>query len=139
VSGSGLPARVETFIARNIDSIEKLEVLLLLRSRAPAAFSAARVAAELRIAEGSARARLQDLSARGLARPTGSIPDYVYPTGGDPEQDADVAAVADAYAQRRVSVISFIFSNPQDKLRGFADAFRLGGGGGGKKGGDGHG
>lgn len=136
MSSPGLPPRVAQFIARNIDSIEKLEVLLLLRARVPDGFSAARVAAELRIAEGSARARLQDLAARGLARAQGPTPEYVYPQGGDPEQDADVAQLAEAYAQRRVSVISFIFSNPQDKLRGFADAFRLGGG---KKEGDGHG
>jgi hypothetical protein len=42
-----------------------------------------------------------------------------------PELDASVAAVADAYAVRRVSVIGLIFSKPTSNLKSFADAFRI--------------
>ena len=36
-----------------------------------------------------------------------------------------VAAVADAYAERRYTVIDVIFSKPAERIRVFADAFRL--------------
>jgi hypothetical protein len=42
-----------------------------------------------------------------------------------PALDAAVAQLAKDYAERRVSVITLIFSKPVDKLRTFADAFRL--------------
>ena len=36
-----------------------------------------------------------------------------------------VAGLAREYAARRVTVIGLIFSKPVDKIRSFADAFRL--------------
>jgi hypothetical protein len=62
------------------------------------------VARELRIDAHSA--------ARRLAEPTGG-------------HDVEVDAVGRAYSERRVSVITFIFSRPTDRLRSFSDAFRI--------------
>ena len=45
--------------------------------------------------------------------------------GNDPELDQAVVRLAKDYAERRVTVITLIFSKPVDKLRTFADAFRL--------------
>jgi hypothetical protein len=36
-----------------------------------------------------------------------------------------VQALARAYADRRVTVIGLIFAKPTDKIRSFADAFRI--------------
>jgi predicted ArsR family transcriptional regulator len=125
VSDAVLPPRVQRLITAHIDSIEKLEVLLLLRSRVEQPWSAEAVARELRISEASASRRLADLTARGLLEPdTASPPLYRFaPARSDDE--AAVAELAQAYAERRVSVISFIFSRPLDTVRGFADAFRF--------------
>jgi hypothetical protein len=41
------------------------------------------------------------------------------------ELDAAVQGLAREYALRRVTVIGLIFSNPVDKIRSFADAFRI--------------
>lgn len=125
MSDAGLPSRVQRFITAHIDSIEKLEVLLLLRGRTEQSWTAEAVSRELRISEGSATRRLADLAARGMlvsddARP----PAYRY----DPDRSddaADVAELAQCYAERRVSVISFIFSRPLETVRGFAEAFRF--------------
>jgi hypothetical protein len=46
------------------------------------------------------------------------------PASGSP-LDAAVAQLARDYAERRVTIITLIFSKPVDKLRSFADAFRL--------------
>lgn len=124
MSDAVIPPRVQRFISTHIDSIEKLEVLLLMRARAEREWTARDVSQELRITEASATARLQDLAARKLLVERGSPPSYRFsPASGDDAQD--VAALQETYSSRRVSVISFIFSKPLDRVRGFADAFRL--------------
>lgn len=109
----------------HIDSIEKLEVLLLLRSRAEREWTASEVALELRITEASSAARLADLSSSQLlVSDGGSPPSYRY----SPVHSEDVRSISElatTYAERRVSVITFIFSKPQERVRGFADAFLL--------------
>lgn len=111
----------------HIDSIEKLEVLLLLRNRAERPWTASEVALELRITEASASARLADLAASGLLVSTEAAPaalGYRYsPILSDDVRD--ISELATAYAERRVSVITFIFTRPQERVRGFADAFLL--------------
>ncbi|MBZ4418672.1 hypothetical protein [Myxococcus sp. RHSTA-1-4] len=125
MSDAGLPSRVQRFITSHIDSLEKLEVLLLLRARAEREWTASAVSLELRITESSAAARLADLTARRLLVDDGATPPaYRY----SPASSEDVQAVTElaaVYAAKRVSVISFIFSRPLDKVRGFADAFVL--------------
>jgi hypothetical protein len=125
VSDAVIPPRVQRFISTHIDSIEKLEVLLLMRARADREWTARDVSQELRITEASASARLEDLTARRLlAAKEGSPSSYRFsPASADDAQD--VSALQETYSTRRVSVISFIFSKPLDKVRGFADAFRL--------------
>lgn len=125
MSDAVIPPRVQRFISTHIDSIEKLEVLLLLRSRAEREWNAREVSQELRITEASAQARLEDLTARRLLAVTqGAPPSYRF-SPASTEDDADVTALQETYSTRRVSVISFIFSKPLDRVRGFADAFRL--------------
>lgn len=125
MSEAVLPPRVQRFITAHIDSIEKLEVLLLLRTRPEPSWSAEAVSRELRISEASATRRLADLTARGLLVVEGATPPRYRYEPARSDDDADVAELAQAYAERRVSVISFIFSRPLDTVRGFADAFRF--------------
>jgi predicted ArsR family transcriptional regulator len=125
VSDAVIPPRVQRFISTHIDSIEKLEVLLLMRARADREWTARDVSQELRITEVSATARLEDLAARRLlAVKEGSQPSYRF-SPASAEDAQDVSQLQETYSTRRVSVISFIFSKPLDKVRGFADAFRL--------------
>ncbi|KFE71082.1 hypothetical protein [Hyalangium minutum] len=125
MSDAVIPPRVQRFISTHIDSIEKLEVLLLLRARAEREWTARDVSLELRITDASAAARLQDLTARRLlVEKAGSPSSYRFQPASSEDEQA-VAELQETYNTRRVSVISFIFSKPLDKVRGFADAFRL--------------
>lgn len=126
MSDAVIPPRVQRFISTHIDSIEKLEVLLLMRARADREWNAREVSQELRITEASASARLEDLTARRLLVVVGqgSPPSYRF-SPASAEDAEDVSALQETYSTRRVSVISFIFSKPLDRVRGFADAFRL--------------
>jgi hypothetical protein len=125
VTDSAFSQRVQRFLMTHIDSIEKLEVLLLLRALTEREWTASAVAQELRITEASAAARLEDLCAGRLLTCSGEkLAVYRY----SPAQSDDVRSIAElamVYAERRVSVITFIFSRPQTRVRGFADAFLL--------------
>lgn len=83
------------------------------------------VAAALRIDAGWAAGQLNTLCDQGLARcAEGRVRTYQYRPRTDALGTA-VAALADAYAERRVTVIGLIFAKPPETLRAFADAFRL--------------
>jgi predicted transcriptional regulator len=125
VSDAAIPPRVQRFISTHIDSLEKLEVLLLLKSRADREWTAHDVSQELRITDSSAAMRLSDLTARRLLVESGSAPSSYRYSPASTEDVQDINELQATYSTKRVSVISFIFSKPLDKVRGFADAFRL--------------
>ena len=121
----GISHDVRTLIVERIDSVVQLELLLLLQANAGRAWSAAEVAQELRIEPSWATGQLGELAARGLLAPAADRSgSFAYAPASAQLGDA-VAQLAKDYAQRRVTVITLIFSKPVDKLRSFADAFRL--------------
>jgi hypothetical protein len=119
-----LPQAVQSFIAGHIDSAVQLELLLLIH-RTRATWDASTVSAELKIDAGWAGSQLALLCDQGLLRCNPGPPAVYEYHPRTTELDAAVAALAAAYADRRVSVISLIYSKPTDNLRAFADAFRL--------------
>ncbi|CAM3632134.1 hypothetical protein G4177_02355 [Corallococcus sp. ZKHCc1 1396] len=125
MTDAGLPPRVQRFLTTHIDSIEKLEVLLLLRARTDRVWTAPAVALELRITEASAARRLAELKTGGLLLQDGVSGEAYRFSPLQPDEAQSASELAAAYAARRVSVISFIFSRPMDRVRGFADAFVL--------------
>lgn len=123
MASNGLPEIVQRIIGDHIDSVEQLEVLLLLRREREHPWNAETVARELRIAAASAEDRLCDLTRRGMLQPTDEQ-NYRY-APRERRLDEAVGALASAYSERRVSVINLIFSKPTDRIRTFADAFRV--------------
>jgi hypothetical protein len=125
VTDDGISQEVKALIAERIDSVVQLEVLLLLHGAPQKEWTAAAVAQELRIEGSWAEDQLNELTNRGLLAQVGHTP----PAYRYSPRTADLATAVDglkeAYADRRVTVISLIFSKPVDKLRSFADAFRL--------------
>ena len=128
-----LPETVRRFIIDHIESVEQLEILLLLLRRPDEAWSAQGVARELRISELSAGERLEDLHRDGVAVQVhdGAEESYRY-SARNAQLDESVRGLASAYAERRVTVINLIFSKPTDKISTFANAFRFWKGGGGE-------
>jgi predicted transcriptional regulator len=124
---SSLAPDIERFVREYIDSVEQLEILVLLRLHRDRAFTASELATEMRTSEGSASTRLRSLVGSGLvhqlASPSGATSFQYSPK--DPALDARVASVATAYVTRRYAVIDAIFAKPTDKIRLFGEAFRL--------------
>jgi hypothetical protein len=120
----GISQEVRALIAERIDSLVQLEVLLLLRAAPDRPWTAAEVAQALRIDPTWATGQLGDLAARGLLA-SADVPGAYRYAPATPELVRAVTQLEKDYAERRVTVITLIFSKPVDKLRSFADAFRL--------------
>lgn len=116
---------VRRFISEYIDSVELLEVLLLLRRDPTREWSAETVSREIRSNPTSVTTRLNNLRSRGLLSVREApAPLYRYqPKTG--ELDLAIKGLAEAYAERQARVIDLIFSKPIDILRHFSDAFKF--------------
>jgi hypothetical protein len=119
---TGVPAPVRRFIASHIVSVAQLDVLLLLRAAGDKEWTPAEVARALVTQRDAAAGWLEDLAERGLAREEGGRFRYA-PTDRDVERTVD--SLAESYASYRVAVIGLIFSRPNERIAGFADAFRI--------------
>jgi hypothetical protein len=125
VSDSGIPPDVRQFIADHIDSVLQLEILLLLLNHPQKDFAVSDIATELRVDVGFVREQLDNLCTRGMLSCTSDANKLYRYAPRSPEMHNSIEGLRTAYADRRVSVISLIFAKPVDKLRSFADAFRL--------------
>jgi hypothetical protein len=125
VPPENVPDIVRTLIGQHLDSVLEVEILLLLYQTRPKAWSAGEVVEKLRIDPAWAVTQLNKLCDHGLLRCEGGPPATFAYAPASAEVDAAVAALDSAYADRRVSVIELIFAKPLEKIRSFADAFRI--------------
>lgn len=121
--GGKLPAAVRDLL-QQLDSVEQLEALLLLHRRPDRDWSALEVSEELRTNAQSIATRMEGLRASGLVGP-GLEPGSHRYAPRTRDLLASVDALAEEYTVRRVSVITYIIDKPSERIRSFADAFRL--------------
>ncbi|HET9029280.1 MAG TPA: hypothetical protein VFN49_03815 [Candidatus Aquilonibacter sp.] len=111
---------LRALINRAIDSVEHVEVLLLLKRDPEHSWTPAHVAEELRRSSSSVERRLRDLVRARLVSETNGT--YAYDPGSHAKA---VDELEYEYEHRRVRLIEAIFSRSIDSARSFADAFRL--------------
>jgi predicted DNA-binding transcriptional regulator len=121
---TGLPAHLCAFLYSCIDSIDQLDVLLLLQASGRP-WTVREVGRELGIVDGHVRLYLESLAARGLVRVAVDRDlTYIY----QPASSAlrvwceDLAAHV---ASARADVIMFVAGLPPLSIRAFAKAFTL--------------
>lgn len=121
----GLSEEAKKFITEQINSLEQLEILLLLHERRDKEWTAQEVSHELRLSQSSVATRLADLQKQGLlAVEEASDPLYRYDPQ-NPTIEATIDSLVQLYPNYRFTVINLIFSKPLDKIQTFADAFKL--------------
>ena len=119
----GIPAPVHRLLMQHIDSVEQLEVLLLLKQAPEVEWTPAAIASILNGHPVSIAARLEALErARMIRRAPTSDVRYRYAPAST-ESAAAIEGLAQAYRERRVAVISLIASKPLENVRAFSDAF----------------
>ena len=120
-----LPTAVRRLIAERIESVQQLEILLLLRAAPDKHWSPPEVARALVTQVESCEEWLEEMARTRLLAGDGLVYRYAPATA---ELEDAVDALAESYAKYRVAVIAFIFSKPSERVRTFSDAFRIRGG-----------
>jgi hypothetical protein len=120
-----IPEDVRCLIIDSIDSVEQLQVLLLLLEQPKRVWLVPDITAELRSSDGSIEKRLSDLYGRRILRrePGDELRHTYLPFS--PEIDPVIRRLAEVYRQRPNRVIDLIYSRPNEALRAFADAFKI--------------
>ena len=123
MSDAELIEELQRFIARYIESVEKLEILLMLKRSPAKSWSVQEVYQQIQSSINSVNQKLLDLCRDGFVK---RGPDERFQfSPKSKELEEKVAALGDAYQKRRIKVIELIFSSTTDELRKFADAFKL--------------
>jgi hypothetical protein len=125
VTKASVPPDVERFIDRNIESVEQLEVLLLLHHSADRFWSVDQVASELGLSPISTAPILDQLCARNLldVKTTSDVMFCFKPTSD--ELRRGTKQLADAYRVARLAVLGKVAGRSRSAVRDFAAAFKL--------------
>lgn len=125
VQADGLPPEVGKFISQSVDSVEQLEILMLLARTGSRSWTADEVATTLGLSPISVARNLDALASRQLLSAAPGPPtSYRYAPATDALR-ADVQRLADAYRDHRTAVINRVASKFLDRIREFSDAFKL--------------
>jgi hypothetical protein len=120
-----LSRELKEFITGQIHSVVMLEVLLLLHRDQPKPMSLSEIAGELGVEEQVANEQLSTLlSLELIGRSEGDKHSYWFQVS-DHHTVQLVNELAGAYAKQRIPVLSLILTKRQDRIRLFAEAFRL--------------
>lgn len=119
-----LPVELRQFIAQYIESLAQLEALLLMRRESHRELEPAELARTLYISDDMCRGMFIELERRGFVARHAGGERYRYACA-DAALDKLLGQLAEYYQDRRVAVITEIYSNPSKKVQTFADAFRL--------------
>jgi predicted transcriptional regulator len=120
---------LRTFIKEKIQTVLRLEVLLLLHDQRPRAFTAAEVANELGFENETTAKELTVLEKSGLvvqSRTESKTEKFSYryhPLNAT--LGSMIEQLARGYSKHRVSILSVMLSAHPDRTRLFAEAFRI--------------
>jgi hypothetical protein len=120
-----IPGPAREFLHQCIDSVEQLEVLLLLQRTPDKSWTADSVADALGMARHAAAAALEGLGSRNLLDVRIAEGVFYQFRPGTPDLDAAARSVAQSYREHRALVLAIVAGRPSTTIRDFADAFRL--------------
>ena len=125
VSETGFSKELEEFIGAEIQSLEQLEILLLLSGNPHRWWNARSVYEVVKSSTSSVEDRLNELAQRGLLKAEGK-PERSYQFAPNSDHYWHVVSqLRDAYKERPVKVVQAIYSKPRDGVQEFAKAFQI--------------
>lgn len=116
---------LEEFVSQQIESLAQLETLLLMRQDPARRWDCAELSRALYITTDMCAGLVGELVQRGFVVKVADGEDQFQYRPANPRFDQLLGELAVIYQQRRVAVITQIYSKPQKKVQTFADAFRL--------------
>ena len=118
------PERVSALVEARLDSIEMIQVLMVLHGEPTRSWSAEEVARATGLDPVSASGHLIVLRQRGFLLVT-MAGDASYTYGARGELSDTVDALMECYRTRPLELANLVAARPRNKLRLFADAFRV--------------
>ncbi len=119
---SEIPDDIRDFIRRNIGSVSLLEVLLLMKRKPNKEWRAEEISSEMRTNVSYASSQLAELATAKLIV-QGKNGGFEFPADSIKIEILDRLDML--YSNRRSTLISFIYSQPIDNIRDFANAFKI--------------
>ncbi len=120
-----LSESLKRFIKERIQTVLRLEILLLLHRYRPKAFTAAEVANELGFENETTAEELRSLEANGLVVQSKSDRlKYRYHPLNE-TSGSMIDRLASGYSKQRVPILSVMLAEHPDRTRLFAEAFRI--------------
>ena len=120
-----LSTEIKTFLDSKIDSVDELEVLLLVRTKPAKEWDALEIARELRLDPITASTLLMSLYVKGLIghqEKKGRLNEFCY--GESPkESDRPLSELATLIQRARTEVIDYVTTQQRRQLQAFSDAF----------------
>lgn len=120
---SSLPLEVKDILTNYIESVAQLEVIFLFYKNNQTPWSVPQISKELRSSDASAAKQVTLLLRLGLIKTTDDD-HYVYSPSTEKLRES-IEKLYEVFQVKQVAVISFLYDKPNDKLKGFADAFKL--------------
>jgi DNA-binding transcriptional ArsR family regulator len=120
-----IPEDARRFLDSQIDSIDQLEILRVLAEEPGRERPVADLAGAVQARPDAAAAHLAALSARGLIASKAVDGETYYRHGPRPEFAAPLEQLLRLYRERPVTMIKLVYAGANERLRAFADAFKL--------------
>ncbi len=120
---NSIPHEIREFLSDCIESVSQLELLLFIFERKDTIWKADELSRELRTHSTMASRQMELLYQKGILSKTSEGQFKYAPTR--PEIHQRVSSLFNIYHERPVAIVTFIFTKPEDKLKGFADAFKF--------------
>jgi hypothetical protein len=121
-----IPHRIQQFISVHIQSLEELEILLLLLDNPRKEWGTLAICSALLMERPIAETALVNLENSALVFKRTVADEQLYRINSTkPDQVATLNEVAQWYATHRLKIITLICRQPLNRLQSFADAFRF--------------
>jgi hypothetical protein len=121
-----LPEDLMRFIDSNIESIEQLEILRILGEFPAREWTATELAKEAQISPSVIAGQLSTLERRGLLQThTVELMLLCKFAPRSPEIEQPLRALLQFYRERPVTLIKIVYDRANERLKAFADSFRL--------------
>jgi hypothetical protein len=121
-----IPQDIARFMRANIESLEQLELLRVLSEDPTKEWQPEPLGREAQANPQAAASHLAALSSRGLLTIITRGSETLYRHGcGSPGLDKMLSRLLQLYKERPVTMIRLVYTQATDRLRAFADAFRV--------------
>ena len=116
---------LKVFIREQIQTVFRLEVLLLLHRNQSRSFTTAEITSELGVSTDVAQEQLTALEASGLLGQSNTEETAYRYHPADAALRSMVDQLAVSYSRQRVPILSLMLAKRPDRIRLFAEAFKL--------------